>query len=87
MALATITLEVEHRFPDLEKRHRVLTEKKYSKTYFLFPFPFPNTIFGVWNKIWQHLSVPTKNTRVTLVRFPSGKRPYNGTTQSSFDKI
>ena len=28
-------------------------KKKYSKTYFLFPFPFPNTIFGVWNKIYQ----------------------------------
>ena len=45
MALATITLEVEHRFPDLEKRHRVLTEKKHIQkltfsSLFLFQIPY-----------------------------------------------
>ena len=73
MALATITLEVEHRFPDLEKRHKVLNRKKNIQkltfsSLFLFQIPYLGSEIKYDN---IYLSTLTENTEVKFVRFPS----------------
>ena len=80
MAFATIILEVEHRFPDLEKRHRVLTEKKDIKkltfsSLFLFQIPDLGSEIKYFNIYQFPLKILKSNSLGFLVA--NGHR-YNG---------